>query len=319
VPSVNMADHVRVVIDETSFDFRGLEAGSIEDYLDDLSDTVWELREDSIATWKPPMLEAVTCADSYELFSYLMGEPGKLIDRDTRLRFFGLIGNCPEWDDSVPEDLDIAFAESVPVMAFSAAFALTLALRRQGVACLVFGACTRHNFVTVSSEAGRAKVFFFATAAALKAFWRSMYELEDIPEAGFFALASRAFPDLLFNPDLTFHRFDGAYRDLRRPVVSHLSVLNDDFLHAYRAANGITRDVEATLASIGCPGISPESPNTHKKERVMRMRDVEHEGSTIRCEWHTKIEPHRNRIHFAFGDRFGSMIFIGIFVDHLDT
>lgn len=317
--NANMADEVRVVIDETSFDFRGLEASSIEDYLDDFSDTVWELREDSIATWKPPMLEAVTCADGYELFSYLMGAPGNLIDRDTRLRFFSLIGKCPEWDDSAPEYLEVTFTEGAPVMALSAAFALTLALRRQGVACLVFGACTRHDFVTVSSGAACANIFFFTTAAALKVFWRSLYELEDIPEADFFTLANLAFPDLLFNPDLTFRRFEGAYRDLRRLIVSHLSVLNDDFLRAYRAANGIARDVEATLASIGCPGISPESPNTHKKERVMRMRDVEYRGSAIRCEWHTKIEPHRNRIHFAFGDSFGSMIFVGIFVDHLDT
>jgi hypothetical protein len=319
VSNANRADEVRVVVDETSFDFRELDVGSIEDYLDDFSDAVWDLREDSIATWKPPMLEAVPCAEGYELFSYLMGEPGNLIDRDTRLRFFGLIGNCPEWDDSVPEYLEVKFAEGAPVMALSAAFALTLALRRHGIACLAFGTCTRHDFVTISSGAACAKIFFFATAAALKVFWRSLYDLEDIPEADFFTLANRAFPDLLFNPDLTFRRFDGAYRDLRRLVVSHLSVLNDDFLGAHRSANGIAREVEATLASIGCPGISPEGPNTHKKERVMRMRDVEYRGSTIRCEWHAKIEPHRNRIHFAFGDDFGSSIFIGIFVDHLDT
>jgi hypothetical protein len=51
----------------------------------------------------------------------------------------------------------------------------------------------------------------------------------------------------------------------------------------------------------------------------MRQRDVNHEGQVIRCEWHSKLEPHRNRIHFAFDDTLGGKILIGIFVDHLDT
>lgn len=314
-----MTNPARVVLDETSFNFQGLDVATIERNLDDLNDAVWTLREDDFATWIPPMLEAVKCADDYELFDYLMSEPGNSIDRDTRNRFFGLISKCPAWDESVPTILDVAFADGKPVMALSVAFAHTLTLSGQGVACLIFGACPRRGFVITSNETGNAEIFFFAEASTLRMFWRCLYELEDVPETDFFTLASRAFPSLLFNPDLSFRRFEGAYRDLRPQVVSHLSVLNDHFLPAYRAANGITVQIEATLASAGCPGISPESPNTHRNERAMSQRDVDYQGDMIRCEWHTKIEPHRNRIHFAFGSRFGEMVFIGIFVNHLDT
>lgn len=319
MPNAKTINPVRVVVDETSFDFRELDSASIEKYLDDFNETVWELREDGIATWTPPMLDAVKCVDDHELFDYLMNEPGTVINRDTRNRFFGLISKCPDWDESIPAMLDVAMADGEPVMALSVAFALTLTLRAVGVACLVFGACPRRGFLVVSNETGRTEIFFFANAQALMLFWRCLYELEDVPETNFFTLANRAFPSLLFNPDLSFRRFEGAYRDLRARVVSHLSVLNDHFLVAYRAANGIAHQVEATLGSAGCPGISPESSSTHKNERAMSQRDVDYQGKMIRCEWHAKIEPHRNRIHFAFGDPFGEMIFIGIFVDHLDT
>ena len=39
-----------------------------------------------------------------------------------------------------------------------------------------------------------------------------------------------------------------------------------------------------------------------------------------RCEWHSKIEPHRNRIHFCVIDRIAeTRILIGIFHEHLPT
>jgi hypothetical protein len=62
---------------------------------------------------------------------------------------------------------------------------------------------------------------------ALPEFWRTLYALEKIGEAEFFDLANRAFPQLIFNPDLTFRRFDGGYQDLLPEVVRHLAVLND--------------------------------------------------------------------------------------------
>lgn len=49
----------------------------------------------------------------------------------------------------------------------------------------------------------------------------------------------------------------------------------------------------------------------------MKKYDVEFEGETIRCEWHTKIELHRNRIYFAFGDFLPGKILIGIFTHHV--
>ena len=52
----------------------------------------------------------------------------------------------------------------------------------------------------------------------------------------------------------------------------------------------------------------------------MAYRDVEFRGKTYRCEWHSKLEEHRNRIHFDVGDSTtGGRILIGIFHRHLPT
>ena len=60
--------------------------------------------------------------------------------------------------------------------------------------------------------------------------------------------------------------------------------------------------------------------NTRNSESLMRLRDVEFRGQTHRCEWHSKIEPHRNRIHFCVIDNMAeTRILIGIFTEHLPT
>ena len=319
MPNAEKTDAVRVVIDEASFDFRPLANDELELHMDRFNEAIWSLRDAGIPAWKPPMFEAVPCSDGYELFDFLMSGPGASVDRDTRYRFFQLIGKCPEWDASIPGCDEVVLADAVPAMAMSVALALTLVVLHQGVSCLVFGGCPRHGFVKAGSKIGSADLFFFTKVTEMFPFWRSLFELEDVPEAGFFDMTSRAFPCLVFHSGLSFRRFEGSYRDIRPRVVTHLAALNDHFLAAHRAAHGIPQQVEAALADLGCAGVSPESPNTHRSERKMRQRDVDHDGNVIRCEWHTKLEPHRNRIHFAFGGSLDSKILIGIFVDHLDT
>ena len=52
----------------------------------------------------------------------------------------------------------------------------------------------------------------------------------------------------------------------------------------------------------------------------MRLRDVEYGGEVYRCEWHSKLEPHRNRIHFhVIGGKGEPEVLIGIFHEHLAT
>ena len=101
---------------------------------------------------------------------------------------------------------------------------------------------------------------------------------------------------------------------LRDDVVHHLSALNDDFDTAFQGDTGRTG---SNSARIGID-VSIEG-KTRSSDRLMAQRDVEAFGRTVRCEWHSKIEPHRNRIHFCPVIDEQRRILVGIFANHLDT
>ena len=164
-----------------------------------------------------------------------------------------------------------------------------------------------------------AEVYFFADTAGLAPFWRHLFEFEDVSERDFFALCGLAFPRLVMHPDLSFAKFEGAYRDLRTRVVRALGGICDHFAEACRRCHGLPREIQAEMGSHHVE-LSPESPNTRSSERLMQLRRRDYAGQTFICEWHAKIEPHRNRIHFALpAPELGGKILVGIFVDHLPT
>lgn len=313
----NGADSPRIVIDETSFDFREVPGEQLTAFLDRFNDALMQLRQDGSPAHKPPYFENTPCDDDHELYEYLTSEPGDEIGRDAKFRFYSLVQKCPEWDASVPVCDRVAIDDGEPREAWSIAYALTMALQHRGVACLALEVRERRGFLPILADAGYAEVCFFAGNEELPVFWQSLFRLENVAEQEFFILARQAFPKLIFHEDLAFRRFQGAYRDLREPVVLQLTILNDHFLTAYADHQGNPRTMKMAMAEHGCDGLSPESPKTRSNVTAMRLRDIEHVGQTYRCEWHMKIRPNVERIHFAFGGDLEDRILIGIFVDHL--
>jgi hypothetical protein len=311
----NSADQVRVVIDETSFDFNGMEPEQIELFLSQFNDALSDLRFNSLKVWKPPLFAYTLCAGEQDLYSYLP----TAIDPDIMRRFFGLLDKSGEWDAGFPRCDEVEISGSTRQSAWSVCYALTAIISVHGVACLVFPGSARRGFLDVTSDIGNGQVFFFASANEMLPFWRGLYELENIPEEEFYQLTGSAFPDLIFHPELSFRRFDGSYLELRQLILLHLGALNDHFLQEYRtlSASGRIGDIEAYFSAYGVGGLSRESVKTHKNAKAMRTREVEFDGELVMCEWHTKLKPFVDRIHFAFGDEFEEKILIGIFVDHL--
>jgi hypothetical protein len=313
----NDADNVRVVIDETSFDFHGLDPSQLDMFLDQFNEVLYDLRRDSLAVWKPPLLAYMRCLDEYDLYTYVTAT----VDREIMRRFFSLIDKCPEWDAGYPRCEEVALGGRPLRSAWSASYAVTAVMSGRGVACLAFSGSQHRGFCTANSSLGQCQLFFFSATGELVDFWRALYALEDIAEQDFFRSADRAFPGLLFHPDLNFRRFQGSYRERRDQVVQHLGALNDHFLeeHGTAVAAGRVSDIESYFGSRGIGGVSRESVKTHSNPAAMHLREVEFNGDKIICEWHTKLRPEIDRIHFAFGGSFGDKVLIGIFVDHLPT
>lgn len=108
-------------------------------------------------------------------------------------------------------------------------------------------------------------------------------------------------------------------------VIHHLSYLNDlvsnDFLTS-------SEDNEI-IAKAGSQGVemSPESPQTRHNKIAMRQRTVEIEDESICCEWHTKLDNTKGRIHFHIATGLsekvrkvvGDKVIVGVIAEHLTT
>jgi hypothetical protein len=101
---------------------------------------------------------------------------------------------------------------------------------------------------------------------------------------------------------------------LRSSTISGRSTIT--FSTRFTDIKGKPWEVVQELGSHGCE-ISRESEKTRRSKALMRHRDVEYCGRILRCEWHSKLRPDKNRIHFAKLD--DQAVFIGIFVKHLPT
>jgi hypothetical protein len=319
VQNVGRGSPCRFVIDESSLNFRGLSASEIEHALDDMMDTLRCVRDDAGGAAVAPLWEYVECLEDCELYEFLSGSYPSEVNLDTLRLAYSMMSKCPEWDErSAPGIGNTVSIDGGPgLTAWSVEYALLMTVQGTGIACLVFPGKGRSGFVPVRAETHTADVFFLSEIEQLPTFWRSLFALESVPEDQFFSLGALAFPKSVLHPDLSFARFDGSYNLLRDRVVAVLAALDDHFRTEFRRCNGLPHEVQAAF---GCHGfdLSPESSNTRKSEKLMRLRDVEYEGQVYRCEWHAKLEPQRNRIHFAVPDSCDGKILVGIFVDHLD-
>jgi hypothetical protein len=315
VPSAATIDANRIVLDESSFDFRGLPDSQIERYLDDLNHTLLVLRG-TVAS--APMWDGFECLDSCELYRFLTGEYPSTVSRDTRILSHTLIDRCVEWDPGVPHiDTTVTIGDGDPMTALSVGYALAMWLAGFGIACLVFPRVPYRGPVSVTGARGSHEVFFFQDPSELAAFWRSLFAFESIPEHNFFDMAKIAFPQLVFYPALSFRHFEGSYLDVRDRVVTALGGLNDYFAHEFREQKGLPASIQTAMGRYHVD-LSPESPRTRGSSALMKEREVVYNGQRFVCEWHAKLERHRNRIHFSEPSAsLNGRILIGIFTSHL--
>ncbi|GAA3859636.1 hypothetical protein GCM10022243_26840 [Saccharothrix violaceirubra] len=314
-----VADLHRLVLDESSFDLRGHSREQVVDAVEKFGDLLADLRhrDQSIAVWSA--LYEVECDTGLLLHDLLFDAERSPLPRDVRARLASALTKLPAWDDTAPADvpLDVEIDGGDPVFAPTIGYAVLAAARRHGVACAVLPLARVCGQVKVATAAGTTEIHFFAEAAELTAFWRTTMVAERITETEYFRRWALAFPSLVRHDSLSFSAFDGDFAALCAPVTTALSAINDQFVTALADAKGQPHEVERVLRTHGVVA-TRESVKTRGSPRHMAMRDVEHAGRIVRCEWHAKLEPHRNRIHFSLPLE-GGRVLIGLFVEHLAT
>lgn len=308
-----MAD-CRYVVDESAFTFGSTEWNAVSRDLRALADQLLALREAEQTVGLVSGWGAIECLTGVDLATVLSAPVHP--DRDLRLRLLGLLDKCQAWDESPGVVIHpLVTINGVSTQSFGIAWAHASVASRRGMAAVTMPHTQCRGSCRVGCCGVVVAIHFVVSSADHAPFHRSLYELEDVAESDFWSVARLAFPELVFAEALTFRRFAGPYVHLRSAVVLHLGALNDRFLDAFHGERGDSRRVSARLGI----DVSREGA-TRASESLMRLRDVQHGNLTYRCEWHTKLEPNRNRIHFHPGDAgTQGRVFIGVFVDHLPT
>jgi hypothetical protein len=309
-------ERVRFVVDEASLDCDDLRDEAVRESLGRLMELLSAIREVEpepvgiLSGWG-----AFMCWRGLDLASVL--NSAEVLRRDEGLLLLGLLSKCASIDDDA-EDLDPEVSVDGGLRVTSYGIALVhagmSAAACRGRAVISLSHLGRSEMHTVTRNDQTVDVLFVVDFADERLLWRAIYDLEDVSEAAFFAIAKRAFPELLFAPTLSFRRFQGGYA-VRAVVVRHLGALNDNWTAAYAAEAGKAEAI-STLMGVD---VSRESANTRASEELMRHRDVEFADTVYRCEWHSKLEPHRNRVHFHPASESLAGPLIGIFCDHLPT
>lgn len=303
----------RFLVDDASLGVAELTDAELESVFDRFSDELQARREAGELVGVISNYDVIECRPGMLLHELLTGDN---LPRDCRVRAYGLLDKCGRFDSDpafvIEPQIDV---DGVWIESFAVASIAELRRINRAVGALALVPRYGPGRVTVTDEVGAVEAFVVVDADTRVAFYRSIFAIENTPEALFIELAIRAFPRLRFVDGLTFRRFEGSYSDLREAVVEHLGALNDRFVEAFVRLHGLTDQVAAAVGI----DLSIEG-NTRQSERLMRERDVEYAGRSYRCEWHSKLEPHRNRIHVHPGDaNTDGCVLIGIFVDHLPT
>jgi len=128
-----------------------------------------------------------------------------------------------------------------------------------------------------------------------------------------FALS--AFPSLDFVPNAFngIKKMSKNYQDLVKPLVHHLSVLSD---HGKEIFEKPWDKVAAEFGALKVE-ISDENGKTKSNSQARKERTVNFKGKDISCWWHTKLEPHRDRIYLSPETlKSGEKLLVGIFCEH---
>lgn len=288
------------VIDESRLDAGSPEQAPTE--LDGLADLIAELKGGGTNVYKRHNVWEAHVAPGLSLMDVLFNEVS-ILDNDKRLWLMEQVAGLVDWD-------------SLGDTTASAAYAQQLLQAGQVVACVVIP--KQDGFVQVGTKF----LHLIGTTERLIRFYRDAPELGGYSEGEFMRNATRAFPALYFHKDLEaqISKFSVAFAGMRASLIEALADLNDKLPVALRQSPDL-RTAAKIFEAQSKFEISPESPKTHKNRTAMICRDVSFEGTTLRCEWHLKLQPHIDRIHFYFGKQevASDKILIGIFCDHLPT
>jgi len=185
------------------------------------------------------------------------------------------------------------------------------------------------------TESGEAVVYFVRHDDQRIAFWRNQILIEGDNDVCLPRLAPHAYPEIHFVSGVLSHlnRLSGGYLASRNVIRSTFASLNDWGDWVFNCPppaetpdeNGVVPSgdhpsnqlIEKRFLGFGMT-VVPEKPNVYQKKNCREARETVLSGRTLYCEWHVKIELHRNRIHIHKPvAESNHKVIVGMIAEHL--
>lgn len=170
-------------------------------------------------------------------------------------------------------------------------------------------------FSDCGSCARQAIALYFLPEDPLARVWRNhVRRFDPVNLNALQPISDKLFPELHFSVSAWNHldTLSGDPREIVDNLLTHLGVLNDHVFSIWQSEVN-TVDRQSHLARFGVVA-SPENANTRRSKIAMAARTFEFGGRSVRCEWHTKLHPGRDRVYFAVEDE---CVYIGAIIRHL--
>lgn len=238
----------------------------------------------------------------------------------------------PKWPAGFPDDVDVSIDARPMVLNMDVAWAHHSVRSGKAVACL--GLWRKGVFKTLIGG-------FFAdlhwvghNIFAPSEFWRNAIEIEGNSPASFARFARLAFPNLYFAGSVLHHanEFSGGYYAISDVLKRYLKILDESGHWAFTAAPPAQSRNDSSGLEGSSPSnqliqrrfsllaldLAPEKPNVYADRKCREARQILLNGRTLYCEWHCKLELHRNRVHLhAPVPESDNKLVVAIFSGHL--
>jgi hypothetical protein len=312
---------MQFVIDETSWRFTGLVPVKCIEALESMLDRVDDINDEGHTICYSDALFNMPVWEDKIFYALYSPECALFIPREVQERIAITFNTLLKWQDIDSEDptscviqIEGESAEVAPSIAW--AHKQTMNDRLRPVGCVVFPGGRSSGLRSVIVNEKSTSLWFISDQKEYSYCFRWLITSTTTNHNEMKTIAPSAFPSLDF-ADGAFEgikRMTKPYRDIVDTLVQHLGVLSDD---GQRIFQGRRQSVVAEFGALGV-NISDENGNTKSDRLARRARTIEVNGVETLFWWHTKIEPHQNRIHLNPDSAgHGGRLLIGIFCDHL--
>ncbi len=314
--------NIRFVIDESSWQFDQMTPLTCRDALDQLLDQIELALEHGHRVCYSEELFWQSVWQDKTFYELLAPDCGFLIPHEVNERLASIIYRLPKWQDlsaTQPSSNQVTInGNAQQAASLSWAAQQTQTSQSNAVAALILP--TRHpaSLYVLGTTMGSIPIWLVADHTSYQDFFRWLICETSKNPTELAQWAKSAFLKLDFHDDALpgIKHMSKPFHELLPDLVRHLAALSD---HGKAIFSHPWQEVPKRFGEHGVE-MSQENGNTKSNAKARKQRTRTHKGEEVVFWWHSKLEPHQNRIHF-YPDEAASTgrILVGILCKHLDT